>query len=127
MNRLRTAARALCGVWGILCAGSATLAATHGRVVDLNNQGLPGAMVTLTRAAHAQGPTALTVFADEHGAFAFLSAQRAPGGADRTAAGIPAAAGRNDRHRAARRHAAHAAGREPGRHGARLGLPARYA
>src|SRR5712671_4972473 len=46
-------------------------AATRGRVVDLNNVGLPHAMVTLTKSPQARGPTALTVFSDEHGAFAF--------------------------------------------------------
>jgi streptogramin lyase len=53
-------------------------AATQGRVVDLNGQGLAHAMVTLTKSPQAHGPTALTVFADERGAFAFPAA--APGG-----------------------------------------------
>lgn len=46
-------------------------AATQGRVVDLNNQGLGLAAVTLTKSPPAHGPTALTVFSDERGAFAF--------------------------------------------------------
>ena len=60
-----------------LCALGAVLeatAATRGRVIDLNGQGLPGAMVTLTRSPQAQGPTALTVFTDEHGSIALPSA-----------------------------------------------------
>jgi streptogramin lyase len=64
-----------------VCALGAVLeatAATRGRVIDLNGQGLPSAMVTLTRSPQAQGPTALTVFTDEHGSFAFPAA--APGG-----------------------------------------------
>jgi virginiamycin B lyase len=46
-------------------------AATHGRVIDLNGQGLPQAMVTLTKSSQLRGPTALTVFSDAHGSFSF--------------------------------------------------------
>jgi virginiamycin B lyase len=46
-------------------------AATHGRVIDLNGEGLPGAMVTLTKSSQVPGPTAITVFSDEHGTFSF--------------------------------------------------------
>ncbi len=48
-----------------------TGAETAGRVADLNNHGLPGAMVTLTKSPQGRGPTAMTVFSDEHGDFAF--------------------------------------------------------
>jgi virginiamycin B lyase len=47
------------------------LAATHGRVIDLNGAPVPQAMVVLTKAADASGPTATTVFTDAQGAFAF--------------------------------------------------------
>jgi virginiamycin B lyase len=69
MVRERAAAWAGCA-WALFGFGSA-LAATQGRVVDLNNTGLAQAMVTLTRSPQAQGPSALTVFTDEHGSFAF--------------------------------------------------------
>ena len=49
----------------------AAAAATTGSVVDLNNRPLAQAMVTLTRAQGAAGPTALTVFSDAQGQFAF--------------------------------------------------------
>jgi len=63
--------------------GGATLAltaagATAGRVVDLNDHGLAGAMVTLTKAAGAPGPAATTVFTDGQGAFVLPDS--APGG-----------------------------------------------
>src|SRR3974390_1416656 len=79
MTRVRRRARQAALL--TLCALGAALeatAATRGRVIDLNGQGLPSAMVTLTRSPQAQGPTALTAFTDEHGSFAFPSA--APGG-----------------------------------------------
>jgi len=70
MNRPR--ARALqATAWVLWAWASGAGAATQGRIVDLNNVGLPHAMVTLTKLPQAQGPTALTVFSDEHGAFAF--------------------------------------------------------
>jgi streptogramin lyase len=53
-------------------------AATAGRVADLNGQGLPGALVTLTKSPRQPGPTALTVFSDAQGAFSFPAA--APAG-----------------------------------------------
>ena len=54
------------------------LASTHGRVTDLNGAPLAQAMVVLTRAADASGPTAVTVFTNEKGEFAF-SADAPPG------------------------------------------------
>jgi len=79
MNRVRR--RAWRGVvwslWACAAAFDAT-AATQGRVIDLNGQGLGQAMVTLTRSPQARGPTALTVFADAQGAFRFPA--DAPGG-----------------------------------------------
>jgi streptogramin lyase len=68
----------LCAVWAPWWALDAG-AATAGRVADLNGHGLPGALVTLTKSPQERGPTALTVFADEQGAFTFPSA--APAGA----------------------------------------------
>ena len=56
--------------WAVTVAFDAT-AATHGRVIDLNGHELPYAMVTLTRSPQVLGPTALTVFTDVHGSFAF--------------------------------------------------------
>jgi virginiamycin B lyase len=56
----------------LACSGAiASSASIHGRVIDLNGQGLPQAMVTLTKSPGLQGPTALTVFSDEHGTFSF--------------------------------------------------------
>jgi streptogramin lyase len=54
-----------------LCWALDASAATTGRVADLNGHGLPGALVTLTKSPQERGPTALTVFSDEQGAFAF--------------------------------------------------------
>jgi virginiamycin B lyase len=54
------------------------LASTRGRVTDLNGAPLAQAMVVLTRAADASGPTAVTVFTNEKGEFAF-SADAPPG------------------------------------------------
>ena len=56
--------------WALWAWATVASATTQGRVVDLNNVGLPHAMVTLTKLPQAHGPTALTVFSDEHGAFA---------------------------------------------------------
>ena len=53
-------------------AGSA-LAATHGRVSDLNGAPLVQAMVTLTKATGASGATATTVFTNEQGEFGFAA------------------------------------------------------
>jgi streptogramin lyase len=53
----------------LLC--SAATAAVRGRVTDLNGAPVPQAMVTLTKAAGAQGPTATTVFSNGEGEFAF--------------------------------------------------------
>jgi virginiamycin B lyase len=75
--RRRVAHGLLCAAWASALAVD-TADATQGRVIDLNGQGLSGAMVTLTKSTQASGPTALTVFADEHGAFAFPA--NAPGG-----------------------------------------------
>ncbi len=73
-RRLRGVA---CSLWASAVAFDAA-AATQGRVIDLNGQGLGQAMVTLTKSAQARGPTALTVFTDAHGAFTFPT--DAPGG-----------------------------------------------
>lgn len=72
MHRPRAAILAcmMCTLWGCGWASPAD-AAVGGRVADLNNQDLSGAMVTLTKSPQALGPTAMTVFADEHGAFVF--------------------------------------------------------
>jgi streptogramin lyase len=64
-------------LWACGWAGHAG-AEIGGRVADLNNQGLPGAMVTLTKSPQAHGPSAMTVFSDERGAFLFPPA--APAG-----------------------------------------------
>ncbi|HEY4212461.1 MAG TPA: carboxypeptidase regulatory-like domain-containing protein [Steroidobacteraceae bacterium] len=55
-------AGALCGV---------ALAATQGRVTDLNGTPVTQAMVTLTKATGVSGATATTVFTNEGGDFAF--------------------------------------------------------
>jgi virginiamycin B lyase len=55
---------------GLACAASA-LAATHGRVTDLNGAPLAQAMVTLTKSAQAAGATATTVFTGTSGEFSF--------------------------------------------------------
>ena len=47
------------------------LAATHGRVTDLNGAPLAQAMVTLTKSAQAAGATATTVFTSSTGEFSF--------------------------------------------------------
>jgi len=60
----------MCALWASGWSGHAR-AEIGGRVADLNNQGLPGAMVTLTKSPRARGPSAMTVFSDEHGAFVF--------------------------------------------------------
>ena len=70
---MRRSAALLGALWAATAAVSAA-AATQGRVIDLNGQGLSGAMVTLTKSPQVPGPTAVTVFADEHGAFAFPAA-----------------------------------------------------
>ncbi|HXR92425.1 MAG TPA: carboxypeptidase-like regulatory domain-containing protein, partial [Steroidobacteraceae bacterium] len=72
MNRPRqpVVAFMVCTLWACGWASSAA-AATGGRVADLNNQGLSGAMVTLTKSPQVSGPAAMTVFSDEHGSFAF--------------------------------------------------------
>jgi streptogramin lyase len=49
--------------------GSGVSDALDGRVVDLNGQPLPKAMVTLTREPGQAGPTAVTVFTDDSGRF----------------------------------------------------------
>jgi virginiamycin B lyase len=74
MNRPREPILAfmVCTLWACAWASPAR-AETQGRVADLNNQGLPGAMVTLTKLPQARGPTAMTVFSDEHGSFIFPS------------------------------------------------------
>src|SRR6185437_4663525 len=74
MNRPREPILAVmvCTLWACAWASSAA-AQTGGRVADLNNQGLSGAMVTLTKSPQAHGPAAMTVFSDEHGSFVFLS------------------------------------------------------
>ena len=71
---VRLQRRAVRGIGWMLCASAVSLdaiAATQGRVIDLNGQALDQAMVTLTRSPQARGPTALTVFTDERGAFTF--------------------------------------------------------
>src|SRR5206468_2182644 len=65
------------GIAASLC-GSA-LAATRGRVSDLNGAPLAQAMVTLTKATGASGATATTVFTDDRGEFEFAAG--APAGA----------------------------------------------
>src|SRR6185312_13495309 len=74
MNRPREPILAVmvCTLWACAWASSAA-AQTGGRVADLNNQGLSGAMVTLTKSPQAHGPAAMTVFSDEHGSFVFPS------------------------------------------------------
>jgi virginiamycin B lyase len=49
------------------------LAATQGRVSDLNGTPVAQAMVTLTKAAGASGATATTVFTNERGEFGFVA------------------------------------------------------
>src|SRR5215472_12685144 len=68
--RERILAMIMCALWASGWSGHAR-AEIGGRVADLNNQGLPGAMVTLTKSPRARGPSAMTVFSDEHGAFVF--------------------------------------------------------
>jgi streptogramin lyase len=65
-----TGVRAAAMVIGLACAAGA-LAATHGRVTDLNGAPLPQAMVTLTKSAPAAGATATTVFTSRTGEFSF--------------------------------------------------------
>src|SRR5690348_15711854 len=65
----------VCALWAPCWVAGA---ATAGRVADLNGQGLPGALVTLTKSPQQPGPTALTVFSDAQGAFTFPAA--APAG-----------------------------------------------
>jgi len=68
----RTARAAIAtGIATSLCGGA--LAATSGRVIDLNGAPLVQAMVTLTKASDASGATATTVFTSERGEFAFAS------------------------------------------------------
>jgi virginiamycin B lyase len=68
--------RAAAMVVGLACAAGA-LAATHGRVTDLNGAPLSQAMVTLTKSAQAAGATATTVFTGSTGEFSFpLNAPR---------------------------------------------------
>src|SRR6185437_11369638 len=71
MNRPRERLWALLSTLWACGWACSSAAGVGGRVADLNNQGLPGAMVTLTKAPQAPGPTAMTVFSDEHGAFVF--------------------------------------------------------
>jgi virginiamycin B lyase len=59
-----------------LCASA--LAATHGRVTDLNGAPLKQAMVTLSKATGAPGVTATSVFTNERGEFEFTAS--APSG-----------------------------------------------
>ncbi len=54
-----------------LALATGALAATHGRVTDLNGAPLPQAMVTLTKSAPAMGATATTVFSSAAGQFSF--------------------------------------------------------
>jgi streptogramin lyase len=55
----------------LLSLWSGATSALDGRVVDLNGQPLPQAMVTLTKEAGQPGPSAVTVFTDESGHFRF--------------------------------------------------------
>src|SRR5579872_5354896 len=75
LNRI-TAITLATGIATTLCG--AALGATQGRVIDLNGAPVGEAMVTLTKASGASGPTATTVFTNEHGEFAF--APDAPSG-----------------------------------------------
>jgi virginiamycin B lyase len=54
-----------------LAIASFALAATHGRVTDLNGAPLAQAMVTLTKSAQSAGATATTVFTGTAGEFSF--------------------------------------------------------
>jgi hypothetical protein len=54
-----------------LTVATGALAATHGRVTDLNGAPLAQAMVTLTKSAPAAGATATTVFTGSTGEFNF--------------------------------------------------------
>jgi virginiamycin B lyase len=62
--------RAAAMVLGLACAAGA-VAATHGRVTDLNGAPLAQAMVTLTKSAQEAGATATTVFTSSTGEFSF--------------------------------------------------------
>ena len=62
--------RATAMVMGLACTAAA-VAATHGRVTDLNGTPLAQAMVTLTKSAQAAGATATTVFTSSTGEFSF--------------------------------------------------------
>lgn len=64
------------GIAATLCGS--VLAATHGRVTDLNGAPLTQAMVTLSKAPSASGATATSVFTNERGEFEF--APHAPSG-----------------------------------------------
>ena len=64
------AIRATVMVMGLACAAEA-VAATHGRVTDLNGAPLAQAMVTLTKSMPAAGATATTVFTGDTGEFSF--------------------------------------------------------
>ncbi len=66
MDVMRAAAMVM---W--LAAAAGALAATHGRVTDLNGTPLAQAMVTLTKSAPAAGATATTVFTSSSGEFSF--------------------------------------------------------
>jgi hypothetical protein len=70
-ERLRCCFAQICVMTAGLGFTAAGVAATHGRVTDLNGAPLPEAMVTLTKSAQAAGATATTVFTSSTGEYTF--------------------------------------------------------